>query len=155
MIHAVSSNPEIRSIFRREVQELSDQYRAVNRASNLDSIPESIRRTFTREQLAQATSASGFATFKRSWLAHHLTRIQEQAMYKGSISLGASFIRPGEALSTVLARAEAAATIVKNEYKARFGFDTAKYGSGEEGLAAAAATSARPRGAPVAISPVP
>ncbi len=130
MINAVSSSPQIRSIFRREVSALSQQYREVNRASSLAGIPENIRHALNPAQLAEARTS--FANFKTEWLGGQLQKIQAQAMYKGSISAGASTIRAGEALDAPLARANEFANQVKRTYKQRMGFETLKYGENPE-----------------------
>jgi GGDEF domain-containing protein len=130
MINAVSSSPTIRSIFRREVAALSQQYREVNRATSLAGIPENIRHLLNPAQLAEARTS--FSQFKTEWLGGQLQKIQAQAMYKGSISAGASTIRAGEALDAPLARANDVANQVKRTYKQRMGFETLKYGENPE-----------------------
>jgi diguanylate cyclase (GGDEF)-like protein len=57
---------------------------------------------------------------------------QEQASYRGSISVGAAVIKNDETLESVLKRAETKAAKVKAEYKTRYGHNVSKYKVEEE-----------------------
>ena len=147
MSDAVSSNPQVREIFRKEVAGLSQTYKDVAKVSRIEDLPTKVRDFLTPElrDLAQRD----FPQFKKSFLESHMEVMKEQSMYKGSISVGASFIRPGEELKAVLTRAEEVAAKVKSNYKAQYGFDTSKYKSDSSSI------EIQRRGAPVALDPVP
>ena len=70
---------------------------------------------------------SDFENFKKLKLNEYKKEFQEQATYRGSISVGSSLIKSNEDLPMVLKRAEEQASRVKAEYKVRTGHDISKY----------------------------
>lgn len=125
MIDAVAENPTVRDLFRREVTIIRDRYRGLNGANSVEEIPDAMRQTMSASEIQRA--AGDFATYKREQLATYLEALQNQATYRGSVSLGSSLIRHGEAVGEPLARAEAQASQVKVAYKGALGHDVDKY----------------------------
>lgn len=118
MMNEVDRNPKVREIFRKEVAGFSQKYREINKATKLSDLPEAERSKLAREN---------FERFKETRKKELMKAMQEQASYKGSISVGSTLVKPNEKLDTVLTRAEQQAGRVKAEYKARMGQDISKY----------------------------
>lgn len=125
MINEVDHNPVVRQIFRQEVKTAVQKYRDVNRAKNLNDLPESLTSSLTKADVNLAKS--DFENFKKLKLNEYKKEFQEQATYRGSISVGSSLIKSNEDLPMVLKRAEEQASRVKAEYKIRTGHDISKY----------------------------
>lgn len=125
MIQEVDSHPEIRSIFRNEVKQITEQYKDLNKATNVESLPQAVRAKLSAEELAAA--GKDFASFKASKLSKLKAEMIDQASYRGSVSIGSSLIHEGDDLVTSLAKAENQASRVKAEYKLRLGHDIEKY----------------------------
>lgn len=125
MVQEVDAHPEIRSIFRREVKQISEQYKDINRASSVDALPQSVKAKLSAEELAHANR--DFAGFKNTKLNSLKEEVMEQASYRGSVSVGSALIREGDDLAASLAKAENQASRVKAEYKLRLGHDISKY----------------------------
>lgn len=125
MINSVDANPEIRHIFRGEVKSSAQKYKAINKSSSLDELPEPIVKSLSAEELNLAKA--DFTKFKSTKLREVQGELTDQATYRGSISIGSSIIKNNEELTSVLARAESQASKVKTEYKYRMGHDVSKY----------------------------
>ncbi|MFA5582729.1 MAG: diguanylate cyclase, partial [Bacteriovoracaceae bacterium] len=146
MIQEVDHHPQVRSIFRREVKGLSQQYKDLNKADHLDALPKSLRDKLSAHDIAEAQT--NFDVFKRKQLEKLKEEMTDQASYRGSISIGSALIRSGDSLSSTLYRAEAQASKVKAEYKLRLGHDIGKYNVTPEEL-----TNIRKWSPPQALSP--
>ncbi len=125
MINEVDHNPIVRQIFRQEVKTAVQKYKDVNRAKNLNDLPDSLVSSLTKADVNLAKS--NFENFKRLKLSEYKKEFKEQATYRGSISVGSSLIKSNEELPMVLKRAEEQASRVKAEYKIRTGHDISKY----------------------------
>jgi GGDEF domain-containing protein len=146
MINEVDQNPEVRKIFRQEVADAAQRYREVNRARRLEDIPPEALKSLSSDELKAAQA--NFTRFQESKKKELLAQMQDQASYRGSVSVGATMVRHDEKVADVLTRAEQQAARVKAEYKARYGHDVSKYkiDAGE--------ISVTGRGAPVALDPL-
>lgn len=125
MINEVDMNESVRQIFRHEVKKSVQQYRDLNKAKGLDELPSSLKSPLTPSELDLARR--DFSKFKEDKLKEIKKEFQEQASYRGSISVGSSLISSSDELPLVLSRAEAQASKVKAEYKSRLGQDISKY----------------------------
>lgn len=125
MVNEVDRNPQIRHIFSQEIRTSVKKYRAVKKAEKLDDLPEAIKTTLSKSD--QDLAVSDFKKFKEYKLQEYMKASQEQATYRGSISIGSSLVKPNEDLSLALRRAEEQASHVKAEYKQRIGQDISKY----------------------------
>ena len=125
MMNEVDRNPKVREIFRQEVAGASQRYRDVNRAQSYAQLPAAAKGSLTEAetQLAKAN----FTKFQAAKKKELVAVMQEQASYRGSISVGASLVKPAEDVGTALSRAEKQAAQVKAEYKSRLGHDVTKY----------------------------
>lgn len=130
MVKQVDSHPQIREIFRKEVKAISDQYKQINNATDISKVPDSVKSRLSKQELAEAQK--DFKKFKAKKLSRLKEEMMDQATYRGSVSIGASIIKEGDELSSVLARAEGQATKVKAEYKKRMGHDISKYNTNPE-----------------------
>src|SRR5690606_32737799 len=146
MIKEVDNHPQVRSLFRREVKDLSQQYKDLNKADQVDALPKSVRDRLSVNDIAEAHK--DFDVFKTKQLERLKEDMMEQASYRGSISIGSALIRSEDTLSSTLTRAEAQASKVKAEYKQRLGHDIGKYNVTPEEL-----TNIRKWSAPQALSP--
>src|SRR5690606_14094180 len=117
MIKEVDNHPQVRSLFRREVKDLSQQYKDLNKADQVDALPKSVRDRLSVNDIAEAHK--DFDVFKTKQLERLKEDMMEQASYRGSISIGSALIRSEDTLSSTLTRAEAQASKVKAEYKQR------------------------------------
>lgn len=125
MMNEVDRNPTVRELFRQEVTGLTQKYREVNKATKLSDVPVEIRKTMSSAELRLAEK--DFVKYKTSKKNEIVLAMQEQASYRGSISVGSTIVKQDEKISDVLARAEQQAARVKAEYKARYGHDISKY----------------------------
>ncbi|HLT22413.1 MAG TPA: GGDEF domain-containing protein [Bacteriovoracaceae bacterium] len=146
MIKEVDNHPQVRSLFRREVKDLSQQYKDLNKADQVDALPKSVRDRLSVNDIAEAHK--DFDVFKTKQLERLKEDMMEQASYRGSISIGSALIRSEDTLSSTLTRAEAQASKVKAEYKQRLGHDIGKYNVTPEEL-----TNIRKWSPPQALSP--
>lgn len=125
MMNEVDRNPKVREIFRREVAGMSQKYREINKASNVSDLPQAMRAKLSASE--QKLAKENFARFKETKKRELMSAMQEQATYKGSISVGSTLVKANDNLDTALNRAEQQAARVKAEYKARMGQDISKY----------------------------
>lgn len=125
MINEVDMNKSIRQIFKHEVKKSVQKYRDLNTAKGLNELPSSLKGSLSPAELELARR--DFSTFKESKLKEIKNEFQDQASYRGSISVGSSLIDSTDELPLVLSRAEAQASKVKAEYKSRLGHDVSKY----------------------------
>jgi GGDEF domain-containing protein len=146
IMNEVDRNPKVREIFRKEVAGLSQKYRDVNKASSLSDMPAASKAGLSASELKLARE--NFPKFKDTKKKELMALMQEQATYKGSVSVGSTFVKSGEKIDTVLSRAEQQAARVKAEYKARMGQDISKYN-----IEIGSVTGPR-KGPPVALDPL-
>ncbi len=125
MINEVDMNENVRQIFRHEVKKSVQNYRDLNKAKELEQLPSSLMGSLSPSELELARR--DFSGFKESKLKEIKKEFQDQASYRGSISVGSSLIDSSDELPLVLSRAEAQASKVKAEYKSRLGQDVSKY----------------------------
>lgn len=125
IVNSVDQNKQIKQFFKLQVTNVAERYREINKATKLSDLPESTVSKFTAEELEAAKK--NFHLFAEVKKAELKTALQEQASYRGSISIGSSRIRHNDTIETSLERAESQASIVKARYKARYGQDVSKY----------------------------
>lgn len=125
MINSIDQNKDIKRFFKLQVTNITEKYREVNKATKVADLSPAFVKSLSPEQLASATK--NFAQFKQTILPVIKAELQEQASYRGSISIGGSTIKHGDNIEAVLERAEAQAKEVKAAYKTKYGHDVSKY----------------------------
>lgn len=144
MINEVDRNPRVRQLFRQEVSDIVQNYKGVNKAKSWEELPDTVRNSLTVDE--EALAKKSFAKFQDQKKKEILALAQDQATYRGSISVGSSLVKESDELVDVLQRAEKQAAEVKARYKATYGQDVAKYKIEVE-------VPVTKRGAPVALDP--
>jgi diguanylate cyclase (GGDEF)-like protein len=122
----VAENPEAKAIFKTEVVEKSDRYKAVARATSVDQIPENVASQLSDEQ--RALAKTDFSKFKESLLKDQLTQLTSQARFRATVSTGSTEIGAQDTFGTAIVRAEKQESESKYQYKKKLGFSLEKYG---------------------------
>lgn len=124
---AVTQNPQAREAFRAQSQALAQTYREINTATDLGSLPRSVRANLSDSERALATK--NFSELKSTLLTRQRELIRDKATLQPSVSLGSTSIASGESFADALARADRQAGEVKAAYKEAIGRGSSKYGT--------------------------
>lgn len=146
MINEIDSNPQIRQIFKDNINDVANRYREIKSATSFESLSPAFKAKLHDNEILSAQK--DFARFKANKTKQLQTGLEKLARSRGSISVGSALIQHNEPLSTVLSRAEGQSAIVKATYKASRGQDISKYNV-EEG----ALTIPKRLGPPTALDP--
>jgi GGDEF domain-containing protein len=86
MMNEVDRNPTVRELFRQEVTGLTQKYRELNKATKLSDVSVEFRKTMSSGDLKLAEK--DFFKYQTTKKNEIILAMQEQASYRGSISVG-------------------------------------------------------------------